>query len=351
MKWWWIGGLCLLAAGCVIIIQPGSDTPTPVPLPLQCSPGLGDGEVPTVHIFFATRVERSTVNLADRYGEVMQDVGLGLAALGANVETGVLIREDERRVAQPILAAWGCALDSPEALAPADVIRWYATETDLGEDVNLGCAIDPLVTVGAHLADAVTQYPTALPGTSGRSIFGSAPDLVLVVHLDALARKTGFEEAGCDTARAALEETGADGQAAWLDYAGGISQDKIVHWFFTTEEQVPRDAFVAACKQVDGFPSSVLDTLEESKKALYGPMGSAVNDAGGDVARLSMCRMLVQGEERAFLKAQLAGLAKKLGLNFDEQRLKDVLNGGLGALLNPPGEAGGLALPEPRSGG
>lgn len=315
-------GLSILVGSCVIIVKPGGDQPTPVPVPLTCNPA---SEAPKAHVFFATRIERSTVNLADRYGAVMQDVVLGLAAAGVEVTTGVLVRQDERQIQQPMLAAWGCSLDSPEELIPADVIRYYATQAE-PEEAPLGCAVDPLLSLGAGLPDAVTQYPPGLPGTRGLSVFSRAPDLVLVVHLDHLARRTGFDDPACDDARRTL-------QGDWLAYAGELPRDRVVHWFFSTEEQLSREAFVAGCRMVDGFPSSVLDSLEESKLPFYGPLEQAVLDAGASTAGLSMCRVLVETEEKKFLMNEIGRVAGMLGLSVDEERVKEVLAGGLPELV------------------
>jgi hypothetical protein len=338
----------LLAASCVIIIEPGGNTPVPIP-PMACTLEAVVQEAPVVHIFFAMRIERSTVNLKDRYAKLMQDTSLALAAIGANVTTGVLVRQDERPVSQPLLAAWGCVLDDPTVLQPSEVIRWYATNSQL-EDEDLGCAIDPLVDLGARLSDSVTSYPFELPGNSGQRVFGTAPDLVLVVHVDSLGRKTGFDELPC--LDAAEKITARDGDnAPWLEYAGIVPHDHIVHWFITTEEEVSRDQFVAGCKAIDGFPSSVLDTLEESKKAFYGPLASAVSESGSNVGALSMCRMLVEPEERLFIKDNVAAIASILGLHFDEKRVQDVLEGGFPALI---GNGGGEGTPDgsiPNSGG
>jgi hypothetical protein len=334
-------------ASCVIIIEPGGNTPTPIP-PLSCSLEALAAEAPIVHIYFAMRIERSTVNLADRYSQLMQDTSLALAAIGANVTTGVLVREDERPVPQPLLAAWGCVLDDPTRLVPADVIRWYATNVELDDD-ELGCAIDPLVEIGARLSDVVTQYPPELAGTSGQRVFSSAPELVLVVHVDSLGRKTGFDEPACADATRAIT-AGGNGDAPWLAYAGSVAQDRIVHWFINTDELVSRESFVASCKSVDGFPSSVLDTLEESKKALYGPLAQAVAESGGAAASLPMCKMLVEPEERMFVKSQVKGIANMLGLPFDEKRVSEVLEGGFPALMPPPEGAGELAIPGTRPG-
>jgi hypothetical protein len=319
----------IAAPGCVFIVKPNE--PTPVPTPLVCNPL---SEAPKVHVYFVARIERSTVNVADRYGAVMQDVALGLTAVGAEVTTGVLIRADERQIDTPLLAAWGCNLDSPESLIPSDVIRFHAIQrAPAGPAV--GCAIDPLITLGAGLTDVVTQYPPGVPGSSGRSVFSGAPDLVLVVHLDHLRRKSGFDDPSCDGARAALLE--GDEQSEWLDYGGGLPRDRVVHWIFATEEGVSREAFVGECKSIDGFPSTALDTLEESPAAFYGPMGEALAGAGESVGRLSMCRLLVDTEEKRFLRRGVEEIAGILGLKVDQARFDQILSGGIPELVDMAG--------------
>src|SRR5688572_24770931 len=100
-------GFASVAASCVFIIEPGGNTPTPTPVPLTCNPETLIKDVPIIHVYFATRIERGTYNLADKFGKVMTDVALGLAALDANVNTGVIVRQDERAVSPIVLAAYG----------------------------------------------------------------------------------------------------------------------------------------------------------------------------------------------------------------------------------------------------
>src|SRR5688572_9083699 len=118
-------GFAPVAASCVFIIEPGGNMPTPTPVPLTCNPEPLLMDVPIIHVYFATRIERGTINLADKFGQVMTEVVLGLAALDANVNTGVIVRQDERAVSPVILAGYGCTLDNPFELLPADVIKYY----------------------------------------------------------------------------------------------------------------------------------------------------------------------------------------------------------------------------------
>ena len=227
--------LTSLGAGCVIIVQPNVDADSAVAVPISCQ---SRPEVPTAHLLFSARVERSTANLAPYYDRFMQDTALGLAAAGIQTTRAVLLRADERSDGLTMLAAWGCGLDDPRALSPTDVIRHYATE-DRRVDPQPGCALTPLVSLGEQLPFQVTIYPVPLAGTSGRSVFGEAPDLVVVIHIDAQARDAGWSEPACESAARLLSS--ADGRVAWLDYAGANPPiDRVVHWFAVTEEELER---------------------------------------------------------------------------------------------------------------
>lgn len=339
-----LAALCLLAAdltGCTIIIRPEVGGGPPVATPLVCVPG---SEMPSAHVYFSARIERSTVNLADRYQSLMTDTVLALAGAGIQTTHAVLIRADERPVDNRVLGAWGCNLDSPEDLKPADVIRHYATEGILRES-PLGCVLDPLRQTGANLADEVTRYPPQLPGTSGRRIFGYAPDLVLVVHLDGLERRSGFGDPGCTEARLALGGVAADGGVAWLAYQGPNPPPNLTaHWMLATPESVDRATFVRACRQVDGFPADVLDLLEPSPRAVYGPLGQTLASTGARVASLPFCDFLAGPSE--FLVQEAVAMARMLGLDVDPARVRQVLAGGLPGLA-PPGGGADIARPGP----
>ena len=332
------GLLPVLLAGCVIIVDPSDvNIPVPVPIPLTCDPTSG---APVAHVYFSARIERSTVNLEPYYTHFMQRVVLGLAGAGIQASQVVLVRADERAGGAPLLAAWGCRLDDPEALRPEDVIRHYAVNEPLSEDAPLGCATDPVAHLGGGLGEVVTQYPRALNGTNGLSVFGAAPDLVLVVHIDPLERRRGFESEACASAQslAALDEV--DGSAFWLAYAGDDPPpDRVVHWAVTTPEAVPRAAFVDECRAREGFPSDVLDLLEPSAASLYGPLLAAAERAGYGVAALDFCAMLTN--DRDFLIDQSLALGQRLGLPVDEAQITEVLDNGLPL----PGDDEDLRIP------
>lgn len=328
----------LVMTSCVFIIRPDDvEIPDVVPTPLTCI--VPEGQ-PTAHVFFSARIERSTVNLVDAYSNLMTRVVLALAGAGINTTQAVLLRADERPGGAPLLAAWGCGLDSPDNLRPDNVLNWYATQETLREQ-PLGCVTDPLVNLGEGLADAVTQYPRNLGGTSGRSVFGPAPDIALVVHLDPLPRRSGYAEPACASAQR-LTGRDATGAAAWLRYRGeGLPLDRVVHWFVSTAEQTDRQTFVQECRGHSGFPSHLLDLIEPSPKPLYTALAEGLGDQGGAPAADDFCATLA--DDRAALVRLAADLAGRLGFDVPDAQIEGVLDGGLpdpnlvDGALRPPG--------------
>ena len=316
----------LLASGCTIIIN-GDPPPPPPPgvgVPALCSAELA--AQPDVDVIFDMRIERSVVALEGAYAEWMKKTFLGLLAAGINPSRAVLFRLDERPVPKEPLAAWGCDLGGFD-LDPSGVIEHYATKVP-PDGKAVGCAVDPLLAASADLGGLVTSYPPEIPGESGRRVFGPAPDAVLVVHLDSLARRAGYDDAACRTADA-LATQAPDGSAPWLHYSSGsVPADRVFHWFITTDEDVSRETFVERCRRVEGFPTGVLDLLEPSVARLYDPLGDAIaSGSGGRVARISLCEMLSAKAERRFLESNLGGIAATLGVNVNPELLDKVLSG------------------------
>ncbi len=301
--------LPLLAAGCTIIIKPnvgGGDLP--VPVPLVCAP---DNTAPTAHVIFTMRVEKTTVNLADHYGQFMVNTTLMLAGAGLQPTSAVLLRADERPVQTEVLGAWGCGIgDTPESLPPTAVIRHYAINEPL-EASPLGCATDTVLKAGEALGDLVTRYPSELSGTNNRRPFSNAPDVLLVVHLDGLPRRTGLGDTECADAGALASTRGGD--AGWVqDTDGGIDMSHVVHWFIATDEAMDRATFVEQCRRFEAFPTDVL--------------ADQVAGSGGHATFLPMCEML--GADAGFFKEQGKLIGGIVGLDVDPDRVIDVIEGG-----------------------
>lgn len=319
-----LGLASLVTTGsCVIIVN----TPPPVPVPvgseLTCTNEL---DAPVAHLYFVSRIERSTVNLKEIYASIMTRTASALTAAGILPTTAVLIRSDERPVEKNgLLAAWGCNLDDPKKLLPEDVIRHFAqTPLDAGP---IGCATDPLVSVGRNLTDLNTDYPPELPGRSGRSIFNLKPDIVLVVHFDERARRSALSDSVCSSAHTLATETD-DELAPWLSYAdGAMPADKIVHWFFTTDEGVERDVFISNCKQYEGFPTSVLDIIEPSANLMWQPLRGELSDGGQHVVDMPLCAAMTDHEMTPFFFSEIPRIAQIAGTTVDLEVLNAILGG------------------------
>lgn len=341
------GAAVAASSACVIIIKPSD--PKPVPVPLSCS---GEG-YKTAHVIFSARVSRSVVNLAPAYDSFMTHTLLALAGAKVLPTSAVLVRSDEREVDHSILGAWGCNVEGSLSQSlrpvPGAILTHYAQNDALREPAE-GCMSDTLVTTGAKLTDATSDYPPELGGKSGVRLFSNRPDVVLVVHLDSLERKAAYDEPTCRSA-GTLSAQANDGTAAWLDYAGADMQpDEIYHWFLTTEEGVSDAAFLKECKKADGILESYFDVLQPSAKAYYGPLQQALEGSGQNVASLQICRMLAN-QDLNFLVDEATRIGEAVGSGPDPAEIEKVINGGIEGLINSQIEGGVLEAPGTLRGG
>lgn len=332
--------LLLVPLSCTIIIKNGGDPPPGGGgVPTLCGP-TAPPDLPVAHVFFDMRIERSTVAMEQSYGGWMKKTFAGLLASHIMPTRAVLFRLDERPQPKAPLAAWGCDLGGFD-LDPAAVIEHYAVD-DGDEGSASQCAVTPLIAAGADLGNVITSYPPDVPGQSGLRVFGEAPDLVVVVHFDALSRKAGLDDRACDGAMRLAERT-EDGSAAWLRYtSGSVKADRVFHWFVATDEGIDRSAFVDRCRKVGGFPTTILDVLEPSAEVLYGPLASAIASGGGSARVMPLCQMFDAAMERDFFVTGLNEVASSVGSSLDEKLLEQLLASG-GMVPEP--ENGALELP------
>lgn len=341
-------GLAALAGSCTFIIQPPTPPAPPTYvapftcLPVAVDPASGEQnlieeDVPKVQVLFASRLERSTTTLVSTYAQAMREVVLGLSALGAHVTVAALTRLDERPIERPVLAAWGCGLEDPNTLTPEAVLMHYAVNSDLPAE-PAGCALDPVIDAGERLNALVTDYPPALNGRSGRSVFGEAPDLFLVVYLDSLARRSGQDDPEC--ARASrLADVDESGRAGWLNFGGAdLPADRVGHWFVYTDEEVDDARMGQRCRSIEGFDLTLFDALEASPRALYGPTSRPLVGRGA-ATKLPMCELLVESKRQAFLLGGLKAVGSKLGLDLRPELLEALLLGPLEPV--PEDDSGG----------
>lgn len=344
--------MLLGAWGCTFIIQPPDEIPgANLILPLTClpvsvNPLTGENQVADpstvkrAQVIFTIRIERSTATLASTYERFMTEVIAGLSALGVHLEVAAILRLDERPVS-PFVAAYGCGLEDPEALAVVDVLNHYAAAPAPPER-PVGCAIDPLLSSAEFIDNLSTSYPPQLEGRSGVSVFGPAPDYLLVVHLDALARRTAWDEPGC--AGRGFSTIRPDGALAWVNFSGepDLSPEAVEHWFVFSDEAVGSDTLLQRCRGLEGVDLSLVDAVSASPRTLYTSLADQAERAGSPVQVLSICQMLAESARLEFLRSSLLRTAGRLGTRLNLELLDGLLRGEIPGLEPPqPAEDAG----------
>lgn len=317
---------------CTIIINGGG--PTPPPPGGGFNPCITTPEseaMPAAHLIMNVRIDRTVVNFEAEYARWMRTAVLGLWAANIRTERAVMLRLDEGPGSATPLGAWGCEAGGFD-LDPQAVIHHYAVEEDAARSPS-ACALDPLLFAGRDLGALVTSYPPQLSAPSGVKAFGRAPDLVVVMHLDSLARASGLSDPACSSASAfsAQDESGV---ATWLNYPqpaksglSGVMFDRVFHWFVATDEAVDDATFLDRCRRVEGFPSTILDLIEPSPRSLYDPLAAQIDGSGGAAARQSFCSMFAEADRAEFFQRELGIIASRAGTSIDPERLAAALSG------------------------
>lgn len=297
----------LTLSACTVFLP---TTPPPTPTPTPTDPCLDDGR-PEVHVVVAMRMDRTVVNLADAYAELMTALPQVLLTMGARPTRVVLLPLDEHRGRAQPLAAVGCGVGG-EKLVPREVIVHYARAAE-PRSAGDACAVTPLIEAGASLSSLVTDYPPELDAPSGQRIFGAAPpDAVIVLYLDSLSRGAALDEAAC--ADAARLTAGGD-EAEWLSYDPRVPRSRVYHWMIASAEGVTPEVYADACRRVPGVAFTAIDVVEPSARRLYDPLAERIQASGGYAARADLCTLLGAEGQLAFFTEQLGRLAEDLGLD------------------------------------
>lgn len=300
--------LLVLLPACTVFLP---TTPPPAPTPTPADPCLADGR-PEVHVVVAMRMDRTVVNLADTYAELMTTLPQVLLAMGARPTRVVLLPLDEHAGRAQPLAAVGCGVGG-EKLVPRDVIAHYARAA-APRTAGDACAVTPLLEAGSALSSLVTDYPPELDAPSGQRIFGAAPpDAVIALHLDSLSRSAGLDEPAC--AEAAAFSAGSGGDAEWLSYDPRVRRERVYHWMIASAEGVSPEAYADACRRVPGVAFTAIDVIEPSARSLYDPLAARIQASGGYAARGDLCTVLGAEGRLAFFTEQLGRVAADLGLD------------------------------------
>ncbi|MBA2664028.1 MAG: hypothetical protein H0U74_17190 [Bradymonadaceae bacterium] len=152
---------------------------------------------------------------------------------------------------------------------------------------------------------AIYRPETANP--QARPYFQEAADGFIVVYLTAGQRPCAATDAACQldgkAPAAYFTAKNSEQNAAWLELAGdsGVQTKRIFHLAIVTPEGVSYDAFSRACTGYPDFPATMLDVMEPSPKAYYGPFVQALQSGGGKGTMIDLCQAMSSRSEALML--------------------------------------------------
>lgn len=151
-----------------------------------------------------------------------------------------------------------------------------------------------LAAVGANLGRYTVFVPEGGPADA-RPYFEEPVDGFVVIVFSGTRRYCGPTECLLDSSPQGQYFTrDQDGVAAWLSFLGdsGLPISKTVHIFVSTDEGAEADGFYQRCANLRGMPPGLIDILEPSPVAYFGPLADSINANGGRAQRISMCSAL-----------------------------------------------------------
>jgi hypothetical protein len=268
-------------------------------------------------VLYVANLQRSSANLATQYASIMLGLDGYLESLGLQVDNMGLISTYADQFGPRLLL--GKSHQSPGSVPPISLLGLLAAAPiDAGAqdyqqllpyingalgnigDGDLPVALKLLAASGSFDGDGQTSeaknlidfgrgidanaLPPALGGIDRGALFDRPHDLFIVVYLQPVARRCALGSVPCQVDGRAPEdillETGADGGAAWLNFAGGtIRPEQVVHVSVATSEGENVTAFRARCGAVPGFPRNLFDVIEPSPNPYFTPLMAALNAA------------------------------------------------------------------------
>lgn len=237
--------------------------------------------------------QRSTPIVVDR---------LGVMALNRRLDVGARLFYGESKrgaVIEPRLAKEL----SPELLqgvnagALAEAITKIAGSRLLDDQDPNRAEQGTLAELAASLGTE-TVYDVAGSNVEGVPLIPEPPEILIIGTLTHLARACETDAAQCRLQGAPPADffTAADHEGAiWVRFAGGaqIAPERIFHVSFVTAEKELPTAFYARCGNTPGFPQGLVDVIEPSQLAYYGPLADGVNEAfPGRYRKDDLCSLL-----------------------------------------------------------
>jgi hypothetical protein len=327
-----------LGASCTVVAPGNPDGGKTVIKPFPVFPdALPPAPAVEASVLIVANLDRSAVNMADRYAEVITRLGGFLDGVGLKlVSMGLIATYGDHFGPRLLLGRREGAIPSPtlEALilsGQADNIQDYdgllprigAALGNISEE-DLPIALRLLAASGNFDGDGETSeaknligfgrglggeaLSPALGGVERSALFDKPRTLFIIIYLQSLPRRCALDSAAClvDGRKPTdiFLETDASGAAAWLNFAGpGIKPEQILHVAIATSETESVEAFRARCGEVPGFRRTLFDVMAPSPNAYFGPLTTALNAAHrGTGAMGDLCEMIGSAPEEAIMK-------------------------------------------------
>ena len=295
--------LCCMS-GCTVIryvTDPGDDDGGDPPPPKQ------------VDVLLMVELERSTVQLADKYEFILTNLRAGLAEGGVTIRK-LAVAPMYRRAGGAVPLIYGEGADSSEFDSFSSALSFFALD---GGQKYLRDRVDGegenLAALGLNLESASLYHPTTA-SSDASPYFTTANDGFLVVQLTAKARTCAYGEASCQlSGKPAAEyftEQGGDNHVSWLALtdSSGLPRDRVMFLSIATAEGVSDDQLVKRCERKAGFDANNLDSLEASPNVYYEEFSAEISRAGGWSDHLDMCdAMSLSGVPK------MVGVGKSIG--------------------------------------
>ena len=240
-------------------------------------------------LLIVANLERSSVNMADRYGRVIRrprrlpgSVGLKVMSMGLIATYGdhdgprLLLGRRDGAPPQPFAAGAGrqrTGQQHPGLRRPAAADRHHPPQHQRRRSADRAQAARVVGQLRRRRRDLGGEEPDrvrtglgsealspALGGVERNALFDKPRDLFIVIYLQSLPRRCALDSPAClvDGRKPTdiFLETDASGAAAWLNFAGpGIKPAQLLHVSIATSESESLDAFRKRCGEVPVFPA------------------------------------------------------------------------------------------------
>jgi len=305
-----------LASACTVVVpgKPDGGNTMIVGIPIRPD-ALPPPQPLEASVLIVANMERSSTNLADHYGKVMlalatylQSVGLQLQNMGLIATYGdhwgprlLLGRRADTTPTPQLQAILAGGLVTGSNIQDYDhLLPFIGGALANISDEDLPIALRLLASSGNFDGDGETSEAKNLiefgkglghealspvqGGIERSALFDRPRDLFIVVYLQPLPRRCALDSADClvDGRKPSdiFEETDANGDAAWLNFAGpGMKPGQILHVAIATSEGEDLARFRTRCSEVPGFPLNLFDVMAPSPNAYFKPLSDAMNAA------------------------------------------------------------------------